>query len=134
MICTPTERDEIANLTETAEILREENRQLRELLLPDVAPQFGLTKGEWRIVSTLLRHSPISKERLYELVYWGRDNPPDPKGLQVLICRSRPKVAAAGIHIRTVRSWGYDIDWVNPDPQLRTKDTAAVNMRDALQF
>lgn len=69
MIRTPTEKGEIANLTETAEILHEENRQLRELLLPDVAAQFGLTKGEWRIVSTLLRHSPISKERLYEFIY-----------------------------------------------------------------
>ena len=92
-------------------LLKEENRQLRELLLPETPPQFEMTNGEWRLACITLRHTPITKERLYELFYWEQDNPPDPKGLDVLMYRARKKLAPHGIYIQTVNRWGYQAVW-----------------------
>ncbi|MBL4869666.1 MAG: helix-turn-helix domain-containing protein [Robiginitomaculum sp.] len=98
-------------LREELEILREENKQLRELISPDAPPMHGLTILEWRVVWILLKYSPITKERLYELVYWGRDTPPSANTISVVLCRARPKLAAQGIFIKTLSRWGYEIHW-----------------------
>ena len=98
-------------LYEEIEVLKEENRQLRDLLMPETPPQFEMTNGEWRLACIALRHSPITKERLYDLFYWGHENPPDPKGLDVLMFRARKKLTPHGIYIRTLNRWGYEATW-----------------------
>lgn len=112
-----------ANLRDRLEIAEEENRQLRELLEPEafLPPEFGLSATESRIVELLVRRSPtvVSKQRLYDVIYFGVDDPPEPKVLDVLICKIRSKLKSFGLDLKT--KWG-DGFWIDRATAARLRE------------
>ncbi len=114
MSMTDAGAEAIETLMARVEMLRVENQYLHSLIMPNLSAQFGMTQGEWRLLCIILQHSPISKERLYALYYWGYEDPPDDGGIPVLIHRVRKKLISKGITIQTLSRWGYDAAWEEP--------------------
>jgi two-component system cell cycle response regulator CtrA len=103
--------DATVSLRERLDTAVEENRQLRELLEPEtqLPPGLGLTATEARIVALLLRRAPhvVSKERIHAVLYFGEEDSPDPKIIDVLVCKIRSKLSARGVEIETVWGQGF---------------------------
>ncbi|MGV0878046.1 helix-turn-helix domain-containing protein [Martelella sp. FLE1502] len=94
---------------EEMEELRERNRQLEAALvgLADtaLAMDLGLTPIEFTIFRVLKTHRVVSREALMTALYSGRpQDPPDPKVIDVFICKLRKKLAAHGFDIAS--QWG----------------------------
>ncbi|MBY6243880.1 helix-turn-helix domain-containing protein [Methylosinus sp. Sm6] len=96
---------------ERIETLEEENRQLRDMLKPPTTypAEWRLTPQEADILSILAARAPnaISKTALYEAFTWDNDDPPDPKIIDVLVCKLRAKLKDLHIEIETI--WGFGL-------------------------
>ena len=69
---------------------------------------FKLTRKEAAIVATLMQHGRVSKERLYFALYGQSDDPPDPKIIDVFVCKIRKKLPE-GVEIKTIWGAGYEM-------------------------
>lgn len=103
-----------------AEFLEEENGRLLaridvlERALAECEPlplEWGLTPSEAAVFGVLVNRSMATKESVSAALYrdLGRDEP-DPKIVDVFICKIRKKVAPYGIDIHTVWGQGYRLD------------------------
>lgn len=105
---------EIAKLRDRLEYVEEENRQLREALEPSVAlpVEWRLTKTEARALLALhrVRQGYMSRERLLVALY-GLEVDVEPKMVDVLVCKIRKKLRAAGtaVTIRTFHGDGFGL-------------------------
>lgn len=101
---------EIANLRDKVDELKE------KLLAADIRTQessvwiglFGLTKSEAKLVHELVEHGRRSKDQLYFALYGGVDDAPDPKIVDVLICKFRKKLPA-DVTVDTIWGFGYEM-------------------------
>lgn len=76
-----------------------------------VAPLgWGLTVQEGRLLGALVSRDVVTKDAGMAALYrdFGKDEP-DPKILDVFICKMRPKLRRAGVEIETVWGVGYRI-------------------------
>ena len=74
-----------------------------------------LTPREWAILECMMLNAPavVSKERLLQtLAGWSVDITPN--AIEVHVSRLRAKVEQGGVHIRTVRGFGYRLDALEP--------------------
>jgi two-component system cell cycle response regulator CtrA len=98
-------------IRERMETLEEENRQLRDMLKPPTTypAEWRLTQQETDVLSILVARAPnaISKTALYEAFTWDNDDPPDPKIIDVLVCKLRAKLKDLHIEIETI--WGFGL-------------------------
>lgn len=71
----------------------------------------GLTKREAKIVAVLAVKGSASKENIYDAVYGMHlgGKPPEPKIIDVFICKIRAKLCLHGIRIGTVWGAGYSM-------------------------
>lgn len=99
------------------EVLDRENDELRERIRvsqgddPGIALKmfFGLTMSENVILSELMRRESVSKQRASNALYAHRvdDNIPEPKIVDVFVCRLRRKLKRHGVEITTAWGAGY---------------------------
>lgn len=77
-----------------------------------------LTPHETALLSILLvrRGSLVTHEELYEMVWTDPDNAPEPKVVEVYICKLRKKVPGV---IETLWGRGYRIDRADSADELR---------------
>lgn len=101
--------------SERIEILEAENTFLRKRAEPEslVPPGYrGLTMSEAAILSVLLLHERASMEALLAACPNKRTDHtemPDPKMIDVYICRIRKKIAPLGLEIQNIWGYGYAI-------------------------
>jgi len=90
-------------------VLREENRQLRALLKPQcyTPREWRLTAREETVCLALLGRETASRDYLYACLYDVWHEGPEPKIIDVFICKLRRKVAPYHFHIETVHARGY---------------------------
>lgn len=103
---------ELVNLRGTVSALQEEVRALRGATSDDVA-QFtgvaGLTDSEAALICAIAKFGKISKARAYNALYGlDLDGGPEPKIIDVLLCKARKKLTPHGVEIRTV--WGVGLE------------------------
>ena len=107
----PLQHNAAAALREHIEELEETVRQLRELLIPSVTfpAEIGLTATESKMLSFLLARSPniVSKERIFQAIYFDAQDAPVSKIIDVMLLRCRKKLAPYGVEI--ARSWGAGV-------------------------
>ena len=101
--------DRLRVLEATLEAEREKVRALERLLVADTLPMLGvgLTGKETAILRALYTapaETVVSKERLIAAVYALTDDLPEPKIVDVFICKIRKKIRPIGLEIETV--WG----------------------------
>ena len=105
---------EIATLRSLVEERDEEIRQLRLALVPQVyfPRAWRLTSTESRLLAFLLARSPQprTKEQIVDAIYAGSDEAPDPKIVDVFVCKLRDKIKPFGLEILTHRGSGYSLD------------------------
>lgn len=102
-------------LRQRIELLEEENRQLRELLVPvETLPKiWGLSRSETRMVIAIARAKGcLSKDRIRIAIGAFRYDPGD-KTLEVLLLRARRKLASFGVIIHTVHGVGLTMTPAN---------------------
>ncbi len=70
-----------------------------------------LTAREWSLLEYLVMRAGqvVSKDRLMQAL-WNWDKDVSPNALEVHMSRLRPKLATAGLEIRTIRGFGYLIE------------------------
>ena len=101
---------------DTIDLLKEENRQLRALLVPEKFEffEFGLTPRQRQLLAILMAASPnlCSSERAFNSIWLDR---PDTyiKVADVILCQLRKKLKAWDIEIVTVWGQGWCIDAAN---------------------
>lgn len=97
---------------ELESLVREMNAETGdEELLIDFNPH--LTTTERKIVGLLMKFSRLSKTRIFESLYGNRPNDaPEPKIVDVLVCKIRKKFAQTnlGVAIKTIWGFGYAIE------------------------
>jgi DNA-binding response OmpR family regulator len=73
-----------------------------------------LTPREWALLELFLTHPHrvLSKDQITESLFTV-DEHPSPNAIEVYVSRLRTKIESAGVHIRTVRGFGYM--WVSSD-------------------
>lgn len=90
------------------EMLRERIRQLENALVPPsiiVPIEYRLTGSEARMFAHLASRDFATKDGLMLAMYSDRpDEAPEPKIVDVFICRMRKKIARFGVEIETI--WG----------------------------
>lgn len=101
------------------EVVEEENALLRERVAElervlgitlDAPLEWGLTGQESRVMGALIARPLVTKDVAMAALYrdFGRDEP-EPKIIDVFICKIRKKVRPFGIEIETVWGQGYRI-------------------------
>lgn len=107
-------KEEIRLLREELEKLKEENRQLRKSILPSewTPPlEFCFSPIENIIFAILYKNAPnlVSKERFMDAAYGMRagDKIPEPKIVDVWICKIRSKIRDHGLMIENIHGQGY---------------------------
>lgn len=70
-----------------------------------------MTRNEVLLISALARRGKMTKSALYDALYSLRhaDEQPEPKIVDVFICKLRKKLGRHGISIRTVWGHGYEL-------------------------
>lgn len=120
-------KTETLRLTEENGALREENEMLREAVIQlkeAMAPHaempraWGLTPNETTLLLALRRASPgvLTKEQCIIAIYGVIDlEIPDPKIIDVFICKIRSKLAKAHVDFKIETIWGrgYRLDSLN---------------------
>lgn len=106
-----------AELRERIDWLEAENARLRALLVGDdrhwrVAQVFGLTAAEARVLACLLARPGATKDQIYEALCDGRPEPdhPQPKLMDVLICKIRKKLEPYAVTITTLWGVGWRLE------------------------
>lgn len=86
---------------------------------------FGLTKNEAEIFAAFVKHGRRNKPQLYHVCYGQKldDDMPEPKIIDVFVCKLRKKLDKHGIEIKTMWSAGYEL---TPDMQQKTKVLAGL--------
>ena len=105
--------DIIAEQKQALEILRERIRQLEQALVATftVPIEFGLTSSEARVFSCLVHRDFATKPQIMMAVYTDRhDEEPEPKIVDVFVCKMRKKLKPHGIVISTVWGQGYRLE------------------------
>lgn len=101
----------VLDLQREIAILRERIRQLEEVLAPSAVPvpvEFGLTGSEARVFAHLASRDIATKQSLMMALYSDRaDIEPEPKIVDVFVCKMRKKLARYGVTIETVWGQGY---------------------------
>jgi two-component system cell cycle response regulator CtrA len=106
---------ELVHLRELVSEQRDLIREMRAATTSEVADFVavaGLTVSEATVVATLVKHGKATKQRLFSALFDGRANPndaPEPKIIDVFVCKIRKKLRPAGIEIGTVWGWGYNL-------------------------
>lgn len=97
---------ELAELRRTVEDMGTRLRALEEGVGGTVDPlvALGLTHSEAIILGAMLKREFCSRERLLTVLYGTRDDAPDPKCLDVFVCKIRKKL---GLQIRVRRAANY---------------------------
>lgn len=117
-------REIIAEQKEALETLRERIRQLEEALSPTftVPVEFGLTSSEGRVLSCLVHREFATKPQIMMAVYADRfDEEPEPKIVDVFVCKIRKKLRPHGVVISTVWGQGYRLEnreWLKGEQAL----------------
>lgn len=108
-----------AVLIDRCAVLEAENDELRERVLQlehaltggyDRLPVGGLTPTEAAVLASIAASDEgAPKARIYEAIYALRMDreAPEPKIVDVFICKIRKKLVVYGISIETVWGWGY---------------------------
>lgn len=73
--------------------------------LPD--PTLGLTGKEARLAQLLLKRNFATKEQILAYLYFDPDDRPDPKIVDVFVCKLRAKLSPFDIEIETHWGTGY---------------------------
>ena len=76
----------------------------------EVPPDLGLTAQQARIFQMLAKTPCVHQERIYTVLYGGRNDPPSQKTIHVQIHTMRRKLAAHGLTIRTIKNRGYALE------------------------
>lgn len=106
-------REELAQREDRIDILEEEVRQLRSSVLKrDWYPplEFGLTPAEAKVVGILRtgKGEVVTRDRFMSELYGSNiDDPPDPKIVDVLVCKARKKIKIYGLAIEVLWGRGY---------------------------
>lgn len=110
-------RDETENLRARVKELETAQATAQATACDDFAGVAGLTRKEACVVSTLVRRSPATKQRLYDALYGLAvdADTPEPKIVDVFICKIRKKLTPHGILIDTIWGVGYAITLENAD-------------------
>ena len=108
----PQTDKQVADLRETLAVLREENRQLRELLRHDsvdVPLEWGLTRTQRIVFRLLVSREWVTPEAFAAAAYSHRsDGGPDSvKNLRGQIHKIRRKTARYGVHIKSIYGVGF---------------------------
>lgn len=108
--------------------LRAENDELKEHLRQLTREQrgehesligyLGLTRLEARLVAALVAHGRLSKDRIYHAMYAtaAEDKQPEPKIVDVFVCKIRKKFEPFGLGIETIWGMGFGLT-----PEVREK-------------
>ena len=67
------------------------------------------TINEAKIIAAFVKHSRMSKDRIYFALYGDVSDQPEPKIIDVFICKIRAKLRPHGIKIDTVWGYGYEM-------------------------
>jgi len=106
---------EIARLRNENEDLREQVRQLKAVLAPEIEVplEWGLSASERTIVQTLIARPVATRQMIWKSLYDGMKDDRDPKVIDVFMCKIRHKLRPAGIVISTVwgRGWALAPEW-----------------------
>lgn len=106
--------DLIARLEAENDDLRDRVRALEGVLFGESwrSPvEFGLTGTEARILGMLVEHGRMTKAVLMFGLYEDRiDGGPEPKILDVLVCKIRAKLKPFGLSVMTHWGEGYGLD------------------------
>ena len=93
--------------------LREEVRELRRVFADDDVPMIpGVTAKERQVFATLWkREGVVSRHQIMSAIYGAIiDDAPDPKTVDVFICKLRKKLVPLGITIVTVWGQGWRLE------------------------
>lgn len=103
---------ELTNQRMMVTTLQEEVRALRGAGASDVERYVGVAKlseSEAALVCAVAKHGRISKTRLYNALYaLDPEGGPEPKILDVLLCKARKKLKPYGVEI--VTHWGVGVE------------------------
>lgn len=100
------------------DVLREQVRRLQSLLgVTFPAPiELGLTASEARIFGVLMSRDVATKDALMAALYSDQGaTEADPKIVDVLVCKIRPKAKRHGIEIKTLWGTGYALPKASKD-------------------
>lgn len=104
---------ELVNLRGQVETLRE---QIRNLKIPSddlwtYIRAFKLTHMEARFLAVLVQHGSRTKEQIYHACYGQRidKDQPEPKIIDVFVCKLRAKLKPHGVEILTRWGYGYEL-------------------------
>lgn len=114
-----------ARLRDENETLREENQQLRDVLRPEikVPTAWKLTGSEATILGVMVKRELATRTAIIAALYSDRaDDAPDPKIIDVFVCRLRRKLKADGAVITSHAGQGYSL---SPEWRQRLKVGAA---------
>lgn len=77
----------------------------------------GLTRKEATVVNALLVHGRLSRERIYHECYGGFDasDMPEPKIVDVFICKIRKKLAPHNVSIQNMWGFGFEMTGDNKE-------------------
>jgi DNA-binding response OmpR family regulator len=95
--------------------LQIENETLRAKLAEQAVPSlirqsvFGLTRSEAIIFSVLMHHKAPHRDTFLNALYGDRNDPPDGKTLDILICKMRRKLGTYDIRINTIHGQGFEM-------------------------
>lgn len=112
----------IQQMKEEIATLRECNRQLEKALAETgVAPaplEWRLTASEARVFAVLVKSDLVTKDKIFAALYSQRhDDSPEPKIIDIFVCKLRAKVKPFGVVIDTV--WGQGYALKNRESYLR---------------
>ncbi len=95
------------------DMLRERVRQLESLIVPEdvtIPIEWQLTARESKLFAALTTREVATKDYIMAAVYEpGVDDEPEPKIVDVFICKIRRKVQPFGVNIETVWGRGYTL-------------------------
>lgn len=98
-------------IRELVETLQEENRQLREMLKPPTTypAEWRLSQQEVELLTILAARAPsaMSKSLIYDALFFDKDEPPQPKIVDVVVSKLRSKLKTLGVEIETIWGFGY---------------------------
>lgn len=131
-----TPEQTIIRLRGEIEYLKERIVQLSECLkgpdelLIELRHKFRFTYSEAGILALLLTRPIVTKDMAYTVLYGEMHDAPEPKILDVFICKMRPKLNRIGISIETIWGRGWALTEANKD-KLRGRLPLSFPMRDA---
>src|SRR5688572_7781403 len=101
------------SVAEENELLREQNRQLRDLVFrkADAEPyhRLGIRGMKAKLLAILMRHEVVSRDLAMEALYSHKADQPDPKVIEVMLCKLRKLLLPHSIKISVTYSVGWSI-------------------------